>query len=103
MADWIEVAKVDAIGPRGLEVQLGEEPVLLVRKGSEVFALHGICSHQDMELAGGYAEGPAWVCPHHGAKFDLKSGEAAGMPAVEGIPVYPVRVEGGVVFLREPA
>jgi len=103
MSDWIEVAKIDDIPPTGLEVQAGEEPVLLVRDGETVRALGALCSHQEMELAGGYIDGDSWVCPHHGASFCLKSGEALSMPAVDPVSTFEVKVEGDRVFVKEPA
>jgi nitrite reductase/ring-hydroxylating ferredoxin subunit len=103
MGDWVQVADVDDIGPGGKYVWVGEEEVLLVRHGGEVFALGYLCSHQDMELEGGHEENGAWVCPHHGARFSLKTGEVLAMPAVEGVPVFETRVEGSKVFVKEPA
>lgn len=99
---WVEVAKVASIPPQGMRVLLGEEEVLLVRKGDEVYAIGYLCSHQDMELEGGHLEGDSWVCPHHGARFSLATGEALSMPAVEPVPRYDVEVRGGAVFLKEP-
>jgi len=102
MSDWRDVASVDEIGPTGLEVNVGEEPVLLVRDGDAVRALGALCSHQEMELAGGYLDGGAWVCPHHGASFCVKSGEALSMPAVDPVATFEVKVEAGRVFVKEP-
>jgi 3-phenylpropionate/trans-cinnamate dioxygenase ferredoxin subunit len=101
MGEWVEVAGLDEIGDGGLHAMVGEDEVLLVRCKNKVFAVGYLCSHQDMELEGGHCEADGWVCPHHGARFDLKSGKALSMPAVEGIPTYPVKVEGGRVFIRE--
>jgi len=102
MAEWIEVAGLDEIGEGGMHALVGDDEVLLVRRGNEVFAIGYLCSHQDMELEGGHCEGDGWVCPHHGARFDLKSGAALSMPAVEPIPSYEVKIEGGRVFIQEP-
>ena len=103
MSEWKEVAGVDEVGPGGLHVYLGEEEVLLVRQGDEVVALGYLCSHLDMELEGGHLEGDSWVCPHHGARFSLTSGEALSMPAVEPVPTYEVRIQGRKVYIKEPA
>ena len=102
MAEWIEVAGLDEIGEGGMHALVGDDEVLLVRRGNEVFAIGYLCSHQDMELEGGHCEGDGWVCPHHGARFDLKNGAALSMPAVEPIPSYEVKVENGRVFIKEP-
>jgi len=101
MGNWVQAAKLDEIGPGGKHVLLGDEEILLVRRGDEVFALGYLCSHQDMELEGGEVDGDGWVCPHHGARFALDSGEALSMPAFEPVPTFPVKVEAGVVFIEE--
>ncbi len=80
-------------------VKVAGEEALLVRDGDKVYAISSLCSHQDMSLEGGHAENGAWVCPHHGAKFDLATGDALSMPAVEAIDVYDVKTEAGRVFL----
>jgi nitrite reductase/ring-hydroxylating ferredoxin subunit len=100
MGDWIEVAAMEDIGEGGKLVVVGEEEILLVRRGSEVFALGYLCSHQDKELEGGQCAGDAWICPHHGARFDLRTGAALSMPAIEAVPRYEVKTEGGDVFVK---
>lgn len=100
MAEWVKVMELDAIPAEGAYALAGEEEILLVRDGQQVFAIAYLCSHQDMELEGGHREGGTWACPHHGARFDLRTGEAVSMPAVDPISVYPVRVEDGWVHVR---
>ena len=100
MADWLKVMKLEAIPPEGAYALAGEEEILVVRDGQQVFAIGYLCSHQDMELEGGSREGGTWVCPHHGARFDLRTGEAVSMPAVDPVPVFPTRVEDGWVYVR---
>ena len=82
-----------------MTVRAGSEEALLVRDGDKIYALASLCSHQEMELQGGHAEDGEWVCPHHGAKFALETGDALSMPAIEAISVFDVRVEAGRVFL----
>jgi 3-phenylpropionate/trans-cinnamate dioxygenase ferredoxin subunit len=100
MSQWIQAARIEEIPEEGKHVLVGEEEVLLVRDGDRVYAVSYLCTHQDMELEGGHREGGAWVCPHHGAKFDLRTGEALSMPAVEPVRVFEVRVEEGWVHVR---
>lgn len=101
MSSWVKVSKADDIGPEGLAVTVGGEPVLLVKKGDEIFAIANVCSHQEMELRGGELEGGSWVCPHHGARFGLGDGRALSMPAVDDIKVYRVTLENGDVLVEE--
>jgi 3-phenylpropionate/trans-cinnamate dioxygenase ferredoxin subunit len=75
--------------------------VLIVNLGGEYFAVEDLCSHEAYALSGGTIEGGEIVCPFHGAKFCLKSGSATAAPAYEPIESFPVKVEDGVVFVRD--
>jgi 3-phenylpropionate/trans-cinnamate dioxygenase ferredoxin component len=102
MSDWVKVANAEDIGPEGKYALLGDEEILLVRQGEKVYALAYLCSHQDMEMEGGHCEGDGWVCPHHGARFSLETGEALSMPAIEPVKRFDVKVEAGEVFVMGP-
>jgi len=41
------------------------------------------------------------VCPRHGARFCIKNGKALTPPAYEDVHSFPVRVENGVVQVRD--
>lgn len=58
------------------------------------YAFINVCSHMELPLAEGEITGTVIECPHHGAQFDLKTGEALSMPAVTPIQVFDVKVEG---------
>ncbi|HHQ42086.1 MAG TPA: non-heme iron oxygenase ferredoxin subunit, partial [Chromatiales bacterium] len=60
-----------------------------------------VCTHDGGCLAGGDIEGREVVCPRHGARFDLLTGEATAPPAYEPVHVFPVKVEGGRVYVRD--
>lgn len=74
---------------------------VLVARGADghYAAIDPLCSHAALSLAQGRVRGTSIVCPHHGARFCLKTGRVLGPPAHEGIRAYPVRVEGGEVRL----
>ena len=96
------VARADEI-PVGAskQVDFEGEPVLLVNVEGEIFAISDRCSHADTSLSTGEVKGHQIMCPHHGAKFDLRTGEAFTVPAVAPVESFEVHVEDGELFLEE--
>ncbi|WP_433238604.1 Rieske (2Fe-2S) protein [Streptosporangium sp. CA-135522] len=84
-------------GVIGLEV--GETPVALVRRGTEVFALHDVCSHAEVRLSEGEVYDQTLECWLHGSCFDLRSGKPTGPPATKPVPVYHVKIDGDDVLV----
>jgi NADPH-dependent 2,4-dienoyl-CoA reductase/sulfur reductase-like enzyme/nitrite reductase/ring-hydroxylating ferredoxin subunit len=79
----------------------GGEDVLVVRRGSDVFALSAHCTHYHGPLAEGLVVGDTLRCPWHHACFDLRSGEALHAPAFDPLASWRVEQQGGMVFVRE--
>jgi len=79
---------------------VGDDDVLLVRSGSEIFAIDAHCSHYHGPLAEGLVDGGSIRCPWHHACFDLRTGEAARAPALNPLAVWQVEHEGDRIFVR---
>jgi 3-phenylpropionate/trans-cinnamate dioxygenase ferredoxin subunit len=92
----VEVCKLADVPVAGaLAVVVGSTPVAIVRDSDGgVHALRDICSHADVALSEGEVDGCTLECWLHGSRFDLRTGEPSGPPAVTPVPVYLVRVEG---------
>ncbi len=77
--------------------QLAGEGVLLARVGEEYFAVSATCTHYSGPLAEGLQVGNTIRCPWHHARFDLRTGEVAGPPALNPLGCYSVVREGDTV------
>ena len=82
-----------------LAVEIGGEPVAIVRAGGEVYAIRDVCSHAEVALSEGEVDGCTIECWLHGSRFDLRTGKPTSMPATEPVPVYPVKIEGDDVLV----
>jgi 3-phenylpropionate/trans-cinnamate dioxygenase ferredoxin subunit len=83
------LADVPDEGALGLEID--GLPVAVVRVGGEVPLSEGEIYDHTVEC---------WL---HGSCFDLRTGSPTGPPATEPVPVYPVKVSGGDVYVALPA
>jgi apoptosis-inducing factor 3 len=82
-----------------LEGHVGDEPVLLARRGDGVFAVGGKCTHYGAALADGIIVGDTVRCPWHHACFSLRSGEAVAAPAFAPLDRWDVDRRGDLVFV----
>jgi len=96
------VASIDEIGKGTvLAAEVGGVPVAVVRADDDRFyAIHDECSHAAVALSEGELDGCTLECWLHGSRFDLRTGEPTGLPATEPVPVYPVEVRDGEVFVN---
>ena len=79
---------------------VGEEAVLLARRGNEFFAIGATCSHYSGPLAEGLLVEETVRCPWHHACFSLRTGEALHAPALSPVSCWWVEQSEGQVFVR---
>jgi 3-phenylpropionate/trans-cinnamate dioxygenase ferredoxin component len=75
--------------------------VAVFNLGGRYYAIEDVCTHDGGILTGGPVEGDQIVCPRHGARFSIRTGEALAPPAFEPTAVFPVRVSAGEIEVRD--
>ncbi|MBW7996344.1 MAG: non-heme iron oxygenase ferredoxin subunit [Candidatus Glassbacteria bacterium] len=86
---------------QALRVELDGRLIALVRTADgRLFAVDDTCTHEQESLSDGFVE-EGWIeCPRHGAQFDLESGRALTLPALEKLGTYEVKVEIGEIMVN---
>src|SRR4051794_9034649 len=100
------VATSDLVDGKPLVGHVGDESVMVIRRGDEIFATGATCTHYSGPLGEGLVVGDTVRCPWHHACFDLRTGEAVRAPALNPIACYAVEREGDLIKVgakRAPA
>ena len=83
----------------GWLVEVQGVEIALFRRGERVFALDNACPHRGASLAHGEVRGELVHCPLHAWAFHVQTGACPEFPEA-AVRTFPVRVEGGEVFVE---
>lgn len=84
-----------------LRAQHDGTPILLVRRGQQVYAIAETCSHLGGPLSEGTLEGDVIQCPWHGSRFSICDGHVVDGPAVHPQPCLEIRIRDGQIEVRK--
>ncbi len=102
MTDWVDVCKDGELDEGQCRiVDVDDTMIAVFHYGKDYYAIHDMCTHDGGELASGDVEGCEVICPRHGARFCIKNGKALSAPAYEDVATFPIRIEDGVVQVRD--
>src|SRR5689334_10953687 len=93
MARFVKVATTDEIPVGSAKlVEVDGEYIALFHVDGNFYATNDICTHEEASLSEGDLEGEVVECPHHGARFNVRTGAVLSLPATQPVQTYPVRV-----------
>jgi 3-phenylpropionate/trans-cinnamate dioxygenase ferredoxin component len=102
MSDWVDVVKATAIADgEHVTVDVDGVEIAVFKLEGQFYAIEDVCTHDGAQIADGMLEGDEIICPRHGARFCIKTGAVKSPPAYEDITCYPVRIESGIVQVKE--
>lgn len=72
----------------------GVQICLIHSEDGRFFAVADQCSHEETPLSEGWTYDHVIECPRHNSVFDLETGRAMSLPAVDPIDVFEVHTDG---------
>jgi nitrite reductase/ring-hydroxylating ferredoxin subunit/uncharacterized membrane protein len=100
-SDWSRAADSSQLSDgQPTRVVVDDTPVLLLRDGGQLFAIHDRCSHRGCSLSEGSVEGEEIVCACHGSRFDRRDGSLRRGPATSPQPAYQARERDGAIEIK---
>jgi 3-phenylpropionate/trans-cinnamate dioxygenase ferredoxin subunit len=98
---WIDAGAVSAWRDGETKsILAGRRLIAIAHTEGQFFAIEDICTHDGAELSGGEIEGAEIICPRHGARFCLRTGQALTPPAYEPVQVFETKIEADRVWVR---
>jgi 3-phenylpropionate/trans-cinnamate dioxygenase ferredoxin subunit len=88
--------------PKGAAVQVevdGIEIAVVHADDDNFYAVRDECSHASVALSEGEVDGCTLECWLHGSRFDLRTGEPSGPPAIEPVAIFPVEIRDGDIYV----
>ena len=103
-ADWVDAGSVAELSPGQAKVVMVDgSPVAVINLDGQLHAVSDMCTHEDWPIVGSGVDlkellvDGELVCPHHGGRFCVRTGDALCAPVYEPLTVYAVRVQDGVI------
>lgn len=97
---WVEIASTSDIEEEITALVVEGKEIALYRIGEDFYATSNVCTHSYALLSDGWLVEDCKVeCPLHAGCFDIRSGKATMEPAEEDLRTFPLRIEGGFIYL----
>lgn len=101
MEKLIKVASVADIPEDDvISVEVERHQLAIVKYDGNIYVLEDECTHMECPLSEGLVDDGEIVCPCHGARFNLATGEPVTLPAEEPVQTYEPLIEEGVIYIR---
>ena len=102
MSAWVDIGSLaDLEASSRLEGDVDGYRVRVARVSGTLYAFEDRCTHDDSPFDDAPIEDSEIICPRHGARFCLRTGAALTPPAYEPVHCFPVRIDRGMVQVRD--
>lgn len=106
--DFIDIAAVDEIAVGKMKsFSIKGKEILVVNYDGKYYATSGKCPHMGGDLSKGRLDGKNVICPRHGSKFDITTGNCIKGPKIgflnlktKNITSFNVNLEGNRIQVK---
>ena len=99
--NWVDALSADNLPTDDVQgLAVAGRDIAIYTVADEVYATDNLCTHGHARLCDGFLDGHEIECPLHQGKFDVRDGKPTCEPVTEALRSYPVKIEGGRVFLQ---
>jgi naphthalene 1,2-dioxygenase system ferredoxin subunit len=100
-SNWVDAMSADDLPTDDVTgLAVAGRDIAIYRVDDVVYATDNLCTHGHARLCNGFLDGHEIECPLHQGKFDVRDGQPTCAPVTDALRSYPVKVEGGRVFLQ---
>ena len=101
MTEWTDIGSAAELATaRHLEADIDGYRVRATIVGGTLYAFEDRCTHDDSPFEDAPIEDCEIICPRHGARFSLRTGEALSPPAYEPLRIFEIREAAGRIEVR---
>lgn len=101
MSDFQLACSASEIPDGGMQlVEVDDRLVIVFNVQGDFYCIDDVCTHDGGPLSEGEIEGCQISCPRHGAKFDVRNGEALTMPATQPTGSHEVKLDAGNIYVK---
>ncbi|MEY4348558.1 MAG: hypothetical protein RIS43_977 [Actinomycetota bacterium] len=93
MTNWSTLCTTSDVAPGTIKkFDIDGLEIALAHTAEGFFAIEDTCTHAEVSLSEGELSDCAIECWMHGAKFDLRTGEALTPPATVPVKTFPIDI-----------
>ncbi len=82
-------------------VRIRDNPIILAKIGGQIYGVTNRCPHMGCSFDNGILTGYVLMCPCHGWKFDVRTGQYQVIDTVK-LDCYRIEVRNGKIFVEIP-
>ena len=106
--EYLEVGKISEVNKGTMKAYIiKDNDILVANYNDNYYAIGRKCTHMGGDLSKGKLEGKIVICPRHGSRFDITTGESISGPKIGFLklktkkePSYEVKIEDGKIFYQ---